>query len=85
VNCDAISAINTLNLARSFYATMHYPVGRDVSYVRLMCRLCISVGDVPQMRWLYQTAMDNVLQSGSGVLGLGGEADGRSSTGPLSE
>jgi hypothetical protein len=63
VNNDPRLAVTILNLARSTYSPALCM--ENVHFVKQLCRILTAVGDIQQIRWIFQTALDYVSQSTS--------------------
>jgi hypothetical protein len=55
VNNEPLVALKVLDLARS----LHPPSTNSVEFLKLMTNVLIRLGDVKQLRWIYQTALNS--------------------------
>ena len=67
VNNDPKLAVTILNLARSTYSPALCM--QNVHFVKQLCRILTAVGDIQQIRWIFQTALDYVSQA-TGITGI---------------
>lgn len=63
VNNNPRLAVTILNLARSTYSPAMCM--QSVHFVKQLCRILTAVGDIQQIRWIFQTALDYVSQATS--------------------
>ena len=65
MNNDPTLAVTILNLARSTYSPALCM--QNVHFVKQLCRILTAVGDIQQIRWIFQTSLDYVSQSTGGT------------------